>query len=173
VSAGTSEAQKGARAWAERWGRRSWRRARVRARWSTVGTGRVELTGEAHGAERETGGAWGNGSAPGRAGPRGREGRGGVGEETCTDNSAPLARAREREESVGQSAADRRPPVRGGRRAGARGWAWWAGLGQNGFLFFLNFLIAFPFLFSRVFNQIQFKFQIQTNSNMRNNSNNI
>jgi hypothetical protein len=52
---------------------------------------------------------------------------------------------------VGQSAADRRgPPVRGGKRAGAgaRGLSWWAGLGQNGFFsFFLNFLIAFPFLF--------------------------
>jgi hypothetical protein len=60
VSAGMGGAQKGAGAWAERHGRGSRRRARVRARWSMAGAGRAELTGEAHGAEREMGraGQW-------------------------------------------------------------------------------------------------------------------
>jgi hypothetical protein len=69
VSAGMGEAQKGAGVWAERRGRGSRRRARVRARWSTAGVGRAKLTGEAHDAERERRGARGNGSAHGRAGP--------------------------------------------------------------------------------------------------------
>jgi hypothetical protein len=48
-------------------------------------------------------------------------------------------------------AADRWiPPVRRRGRAGAR--PGWAELGSLPFSFFLNFLIAFPFLFSRVFN---------------------
>jgi hypothetical protein len=39
----------------------------------------------------------------------------------------------------------------------------WAGLGQNGFSFFLNFLIPFLFLFSRIFNskfKLGFKFKL-------------
>jgi hypothetical protein len=56
-------------------------------------------------------------------------------------------------------------------RERARGLRLMAGLGQNGF--FLEFL--FPFLlFSLGFSiQIQIKFQIQTKSNMCNNSKNI
>jgi hypothetical protein len=120
----------------------------VRALWSTAGAGRAELTGEAHGADRERKGAWGNGSASGIAGPRGREGRGRTGEETGADSSAPLGSEREREESAGQSAADRRsPPVRGGRRVGACGWAWWANLGQNGFFLFPEFPNCFSISF--------------------------
>jgi hypothetical protein len=138
-------------AWAERRGRGSRRRARVRARWSTAGAGRAELTGEAHGAERERRDARGNGSAPGRVGPRGREGRGASGRRNRRRQLGPTGqRAREREESAGQSTADRGVLLSGA--VGARGWAWWAGLGQNGFFFFLNFLIAFPLLFSKVFN---------------------
>jgi hypothetical protein len=119
------------------------------------GEGGADRGGPRH-TERERTGARGNDLASGRAGPRGREGRGARGRKvTGADSSAPLGSERETEESTGQSGADRRgPPVRGDRRAGAsaRDWAWWAGLGQNGFSFFLNFLIIFPFLFSRVFN---------------------
>jgi hypothetical protein len=96
----------------------------VRADWSTAGVGRAELTGEAHGTEREDGRA---GATTQRLAKRVRkaereEGRGG--EETSADSLATWQP--EREESVGQSGADGRgPPVRGGRRAGAgaRGWA--------------------------------------------------
>jgi hypothetical protein len=101
------------------------------------------------------------------------EGR--AGEETDTDSLAPLGseREREREESAGQSGADRRgPPVRDGRRAGAgaRDWAWWAGLGQIGFFLFPEFPNCYSISFSLGFSfQIQFKFQIQANSNMCNN----
>jgi hypothetical protein len=42
-------------AWAERRGRGYRRHAQVRARWSTAGAGRAELTGKAYGAEREKG----------------------------------------------------------------------------------------------------------------------
>jgi hypothetical protein len=74
------------------------RRARVRARWSTVGVGREELTGEAHGAERER--------EDGRAGATARrlarqarkaereEGR--TGEETGADSLDLLGREGER-----------------------------------------------------------------------------
>jgi hypothetical protein len=54
---------------------------------------------------------------------------------------------------VGEGVAAYRwiPPVRQRKRTGAR--PGWAELGRLGyFAFFLNFLIAFPFLFSRVFN---------------------
>jgi hypothetical protein len=70
-----------------------------------------------------------------------------VGEETGTDSLAPLGseREREREESVGQSGADRRdPPVRGGRRAAGPGGLVWAELA---FSIYLEFLIAFLFPF--------------------------
>jgi hypothetical protein len=51
------------------------------------------------------------------------------------------------------------------RRGGARGgWAKWAALGRIGFSFFLEFLIAFLFIFSRVF---------ISNSNQVSNSNQI
>jgi hypothetical protein len=142
VSAGTSGAQKGAGAWAQRRGRGSRRRARVRARWSTAGTGRAELTGEAHDAERERA----REATARRLAERAREAEreeGRTSEETGADISTPL----------GQSAVDRWGPLVRAARARARaagpGWLVWA---RMAFSFFLNFLIAFPFLFSRVFN---------------------
>jgi hypothetical protein len=78
------------------------------------------------------------------------EGR--AGEETGADSLAPLGRERVRE-----GTRARELPLIGGTHlsggAGAR--PGWAELGC--FSFFLNFLIAFPFLFSRVFisNSIQ------------------
>jgi hypothetical protein len=45
--------KKGAGRMGGRRGRETRRRARVRTRWSTVRAGRAELTGQAHGAERE------------------------------------------------------------------------------------------------------------------------
>jgi hypothetical protein len=74
---------------------------------------------------------------------------------------------REREgERRARVGADRRdPPVRQRGRAGAcAGWAKWAALGQISFSFFLEFLIAFLFIFSRVFN---------SNSNQVSNSSQI
>jgi hypothetical protein len=48
---------------------------------------------------------------------------------------------------------------------GARGgWAYWVGLGRNGLFLFLEFLLPFLFIFSRVFN---------SNSNQVSNSNQI
>jgi hypothetical protein len=47
-------------------GREIRRRARVRTHRSTASAEGVELTGQAHGAEREKRGAWGNGSAESR-----------------------------------------------------------------------------------------------------------
>jgi hypothetical protein len=65
-----------------------------------------------------------------------------------------------------ETATDRwRPPIRRRRLAGPS-WVGWAALP---FYFSLNFLMLFHF-FSLGFSiQIQFKFQIQTNSNMCNN----
>jgi hypothetical protein len=85
------------------------------------------------------------------------------GERVHARETAPTARthgaARERggeESASAQGCADRRdPPVkqRGCAGAGARtGWAKWAALGRISFSFFLEFLIAFLFIFSRVFN---------------------
>jgi hypothetical protein len=87
--------------------------------------------------------------------------------------SAPTSRPRwaasERERrSSEQTGADRRgPPVRGDRRAGTRG----AGPGGLAWA-----EMAFPFLISNCFSisfSLGFSIQIQTNSNMRNNSKNI
>jgi hypothetical protein len=129
----------------------------------------------AHDAERKraSAGQWLGDWQTGLARQRGKRGAGA--KRTGADSSAPLGSEREREENAGQSGADRRgPPVRGGRRAGARCWAWWAGLGQNGFFLFPEFPNCFSISFSLgVSIQIQFKFQIQTNSNMCNNSKNI
>jgi hypothetical protein len=47
--------------------------------------------------------------------------------------------------------------------AGARGCAWWAGLGRIGFFYFPGISNCFSISFSLGFSfQIQFKFQIQT-----------
>jgi hypothetical protein len=98
-------------------------------RWSTVSAERAEVTGLAHGAEREKRDAQGNGSTTGDPDPQDKErDRERAGEVTGADRSAPLGSERERErESAGVrgSAADRRgSPVRGGRRTGTRpSWA--------------------------------------------------
>jgi hypothetical protein len=55
VSAGEGGAQKELGRVGGQCGRGSRRRARVRARWSTAGTGNTELTAQAHGVEREDG----------------------------------------------------------------------------------------------------------------------
>jgi hypothetical protein len=54
-------------------GREIRRRARVRTRRSTVSVKGAELTGQAHGVEREERGARGNGLATSDPGPRDRE----------------------------------------------------------------------------------------------------
>jgi hypothetical protein len=68
-----------------------------------------------------------------------------------------LAHRTEREgERRARDGADRRdPPVRQRGRKGASaraGWAKWAALGRITFSFFLEYLIAFLFIFSRVLN---------------------
>jgi hypothetical protein len=98
--------KKGAGRVGRRHGREIRRRARVRTRWSTASAGRAELTGRVHGTQREKG-CTGNGSAPGRTGPRERDRRGTrVGEATGADRSAPAGRERERARE--KAAADRR-----------------------------------------------------------------
>jgi hypothetical protein len=121
------------------------------ARWSTTGARRVKLTGEAHGAERKDGRAGGMARRLAKWARKAEREEGRAGKETSADSLAPLGSEREREESVGQSGADRRgPPVRGGRRMGAiaRGWAWWASLGRFGFFHFpgISNCFLFPFL---------------------------
>jgi hypothetical protein len=156
VGAGTGGGSKGARAWAERHCRGSRRRAQVRARWSTVGAGRAELTRKAHNTEREKGrvgqrlDVWQNGPARQR-GKRDVRGGGATG----ADKLAPLGREREGEAREAETATDRwRPPIRRRGRA-----AWLGRLGCFDFFFSPNLLIAFQFLFSRVFNS-SFKFKL-------------
>jgi hypothetical protein len=93
-------------------------------------------------------------------------GRGGGGERT-----APIARphraARERESARARVGADKRgPPVRYRGRVGARVRVGLSGLvwAEMAFSFFLEFLLPFLFIFSRVFN---------SNSNQVSNSNQI
>jgi hypothetical protein len=93
---------------------------------------------------------------------------------TGADSIAPLGRESER--AGEETATDRwRPPVRRRGHAGVwPRWAGWAGLGCFGFFFFPGFSNCFSISFSLGFSiQIQTKFQIQTNSNMCNNSKNI
>jgi hypothetical protein len=66
------------------------RRARVRTRRSTASAKGAELTGQAHGAEREERGARGNGSTTGDLGPRDRESESARGRKTGADRSTPL-----------------------------------------------------------------------------------
>jgi hypothetical protein len=65
--------KKGAGRVGGRRGREIRRRARVRTRRSTANADGAELTGQAHGAEREERGARGNGSVNGDLGPRDRD----------------------------------------------------------------------------------------------------
>jgi hypothetical protein len=99
--------------------------------------------------------------------------------EVGTDKSAPLGSGRERERRApGHAGTNKRgPPVRGSRcagtgacEAGPNGLAW----AEIAFPFFQGFSNCFSILFSLGFSiQIQTKFQLQTNSNMCNNSKNI
>jgi hypothetical protein len=114
--------KKGAGCVGGRRGREIRRRARVRTRRSTASADVAELTGQAHGAEREKGTRGGNGSAlANRA--RGIERGSAWVKKTGVDRLAPLSSEREREGARERgTAADRRgPPVR--RRGHAPGWA--------------------------------------------------
>jgi hypothetical protein len=72
----------------------------------------------------------------------------GTGADSLASLGSERAREREREEGVGQTGADRQgPPVKGGRQAGARGRAWWAGLGRIGFFLFPEFPNCFSISF--------------------------
>jgi hypothetical protein len=111
----------------------------------------------------------------GRGSPARQRGKRGVrAKATGADSLAPLGRDRER-----VSAWGRKPPLTGDAHlsdsAGTRPrWAGWTGLGCFGFFFFPRFSNCFSISFSLGFSiQIQTKFQIQTNSNMCNNSKNI
>jgi hypothetical protein len=108
-----------------RCGREIRRRARVRTRRSTTSAEGAELTGQAHGAEREERGARGNDSATGDPGPRDRE-RECTGEGNLRRQIGPTGqRARVGGRARGRTATNRRgPPVRQRGRTGARpGWA--------------------------------------------------
>jgi hypothetical protein len=125
----------------------------VRARWSAAGAGRAELTGGPRRKERENGragqrlGIWKSGPARQRM-KRGARARKPV------PTTRPHWATREREKRARYNL-----PLTGGARlsgaAGTRarvagpGGLIWA---RMAFYFFLNFLIVFAFLFSRVFN---------------------
>jgi hypothetical protein len=119
-------------------GREIQRRARVRTRRSMASAEGAELTGQAHGAEREKGT---RGATTQQLANRAREverGEGRAGEENRRRQVGPTGqRAREGGRERETVAADRRgPPVRRRRRTGAR--PGWAELGRLGcFLFFL------------------------------------
>jgi hypothetical protein len=85
--------------WARGWrrDREIRRRARVRTRRSTASAEGAELTGLAHGTEREKRDARGNDSTNGDPGPRDRERGSARVKETGANRSAPLGSERERE----------------------------------------------------------------------------
>jgi hypothetical protein len=99
-------------------------------------------------------------------------GKGARARATGVENPVPLGRERDRE-----SARGRKPPLTGGTHlsGGARpGWAKLGRLGCFGFFYFPGISNCFSISFSLGFLiQTQTKFQIQTNSNMCNNSKNI
>jgi hypothetical protein len=125
---------------------RSWARPRQRAR---AIRGMVP-TGGTHGSARTD---ERTGFCADERGPRNRESERACMEETCADRSTPPGSERERGERVRAGWLDRRgPPIRGRADARARDldgprWAGWAELA---FSFFLEFLMVFLFIFSRV-----------------------
>jgi hypothetical protein len=139
------------------------RRARVRARWSTTGAGRAELTGEAHGVERERTGARVNDSTTGKTGPQSRERRRARGRRNRRRQLGP----------TGQRARERRvrgrelPLIGGSHLSGSAGAQHgWTELGRLGcFAFFLFpefpncFSISFLLGFQLKFNS-SFKFKL-------------
>jgi hypothetical protein len=124
-------------------------RARVRACWSTTGRGEGRVDRGSHGAARENGRAGETVQRTDEAVPRGREGKECAGEGPWRRQSGPTRqRERGRRRELRGNAADRwSPPVR--RHGHARSLAGldgpvWAALT---FSIFLEFLIAFLFLF--------------------------
>jgi hypothetical protein len=93
--------------------------------------------------------------------------RAGARERTSADRSGPQDRERGREARSGwrrQAGPACQAEGARGRGRARGGWAKWAALGRITFSFFLEFLIAFLFIFSRVLN---------SNSNQVSNSNQI
>jgi hypothetical protein len=113
--------KKGAGCVGGRRGREIRRRARVRTRWSTASAEGAELTGQAHGAEREKGTRGGNGSALAIRACETERVRECVGEENWHRQIGPTGQqAREGGRVRGRTAADRwGPPV---RRCGHAAW---------------------------------------------------
>jgi hypothetical protein len=143
-------AQMGEGRWASRVRGSKGTRAHGRGR-RTHGRGRVygrEIVGE----RLETADRWGRWDRESGAGARKR---------TSADRSGPRDRERERGALGLAPTGGTRLSGRGGARAC---WAKWAALGRISFSFFLEFLIAFLFIFSRVLN---------SNSNQVSNSNQI
>jgi hypothetical protein len=137
----------------------------VRTRRSTARARRADLTGQAHGAEREKGtrGATAQQLANWAHEAETEEKR--TSEETGADRSAPLGSERER-----KGARERGLPLTGGVRLSGGAGAWarglagpsWVGWAAFPFYFSLDFLIPFLFLFYRVFNskfKLGFKFK--------------
>jgi hypothetical protein len=143
----------------------------MRARWSTVdrGEGGADRAVPRHsGRERACGERLG--TLTRQVHEAARE-RGVQARATGADRAAPLGKGRGEGSVRGE-----KPRLTGGthlsRGAGAR--PGWAELGCNGFLFLQGISNCCSILFSLGFSvQIQTKFQIQTNSNMCNNSKNI
>jgi hypothetical protein len=76
-------------------------------------------------------------------------------EENGADRTGPPGSGRERgvrERTGGIGCQAGAACQRGCARARAGGWAYWADLDRNGIFHFLEFLIPFIFIFSRVFN---------------------
>jgi hypothetical protein len=137
------------------------------------GAGKAELTGRSHGAARGSRRAEGTTRCDDEAGPRGRDRKGRASEgNRCRQPGPTRQRGRERERGW-------KPPLTGGTHlsggAGARpGWTELGQLDCFGFFYFPGISNCFSISFSLVFSiQTQTKFQIQTNSNMCNNSRNI
>jgi hypothetical protein len=105
-------------------GREIRRRARVRTRRSTVSAKGAELTGRAHGAEREERGARGNGSVTCDLGPQDREREGANGRRKLAPTGWPHWAESERESVSGRGEL----PLTGGVRmsGGAGAWPGWA-----------------------------------------------
>jgi hypothetical protein len=164
-------------AWASDVAEDSGERVRVRACWSTTGAGKAKLTWASQGAARESGRARATARCLAKRAHKAEREEGREGGGNWHRQPSPTGQRKGESERAGKgTAADRwRPPVR--RRGRASAWPGWAELGRLGcfvFFFFPRFSNCFSVSFSLGFSiQIQTKFQIQTNSNMCNNSKNI
>jgi hypothetical protein len=138
------------------------------------GTGKAELIGRSHGAARGSGHMGGTAQCADEAGPRGRDRKERASEgNRCRQPGPTRQREGERERAGKENAADRwNPPIRRARTCGRATWLGW--LGCFGHFYFPGISNCFSISFSLGFSiQNQTKFQIQTNSNMCNNSKNI